>query len=285
MRILVSTVALLFVFSVAGAAELTRLVRLKISAGDLASGAHAAEEYRLASGADAEYWDAIGWLARGAQMLGRAELAREYVAQIRASIPREDEKLLVPYGAAIETEGRLIANESGRGASIRYFEEQLSAAKATSLRSRIQKNIDLLTLEGQPAPEIGGKLEELRGRPTLLYFFAEWCGDCKAQAPVLERIWNRYRDRGLAMVAVTRLYDDEMSPEAEKAKIDARWKDDYDGLPDVPVVVDNEAMIRYGGSATPTFALVDRKGVVRLYTPTRLSEAELSRHIDAMLAE
>ncbi|MGK2858438.1 MAG: TlpA disulfide reductase family protein, partial [Thermoanaerobaculia bacterium] len=143
----------------------------------------------------------------------------------------------------------------------------------------------LLTLEGQPAPEIGGRLEGLRGRPVLLYFFAEWCGDCKAQAPTLERVWSRYRDRGLAMVAVTRPYDDEMSPEAEKAKVDTRWKEDYDGLPDVPVVVDTEAMIRYGGSATPTFALVDRKGFVRLYAPTRLSEVELSRHIDAMLAE
>jgi hypothetical protein len=44
-------------------------------------------------------------------------------------------------------------------------------------------------------------------------------------------------------------------------------------------------MVRYGASATPTFALIDRKGVVRLYTPTRLSEAELSRRIDELLAE
>ena len=33
-----------------------------------------------------------------------------------------------------------------------------------------------------------------------------------------------------------------------------------------------------------TFALVDRKGVVRLYTPTRLSEAELSRRIEELLS-
>ncbi len=46
-----------------------------------------------------------------------------------------------------------------------------------------------------------------------------------------------------------------------------------------------KAMVRYGVSATPTFVLVDRKGVVHFYTPTRLSEAELSRRIEAVLAE
>jgi hypothetical protein len=44
-------------------------------------------------------------------------------------------------------------------------------------------------------------------------------------------------------------------------------------------------MVRYGASATPTFVLVDRKGIVRLYTSTRLSETELSRRIDEVLAE
>jgi hypothetical protein len=57
------------------------------------------------------------------------------------------------------------------------------------------------------------------------------------------------------------------------------------GLDGVPAVIDTETMVRYGVSATPTFVLIDRKGLVRLYAPTRLSEAELSRRIDAVLAE
>ena len=52
-----------------------------------------------------------------------------------------------------------------------------------------------------------------------------------------------------------------------------------------PVVIDNDGMIRYGASATPSFALVDRRGIVRHYTATRLSEAELSRRIEELLAE
>jgi hypothetical protein len=63
------------------------------------------------------------------------------------------------------------------------------------------------------------------------------------------------------------------------------WAEVYAGLEGVSIPIDNSAMVRYGVSSTPTYALIDRKGVVRSYSPTRLSEAELSRRIEAVLAE
>ncbi|HEX8410528.1 MAG TPA: TlpA disulfide reductase family protein [Thermoanaerobaculia bacterium] len=280
------------------AQALVGVVRMKISAGDLATGQAAAEDHKRVKGADAEYLSAIAWIARGAEMLGRLELADETLRELREAIPAENTEHLSAYGAAIEVEGRLIHRREGRGAALRYFEQQLTTAQAPSLRSRIRKNINMLSLEGQPAPALGGTtltggaaptLASLRGKPVVLFFFAEWCGDCKAQAPSLERVWQKYRDR-VPMLAVTRLYStptDEkpMTPAEETAKVQAVWKESYAALADVPVVIDSDTMVRYGASATPSFALVDRRGVVRHYTATRLSEAELSRRIEELLAE
>jgi thioredoxin-related protein len=42
-------------------------------------------------------------------------------------------------------------------------------------------------------------------------------------------------------------------------------------------------MVRYGVSATPTFAFVDRKGVVRQYLPYRMTEERLSAAIEDLL--
>jgi hypothetical protein len=43
-------------------------------------------------------------------------------------------------------------------------------------------------------------------------------------------------------------------------------------------------MLSYGVSSTPTLVLIDRNGIVQMYRPVRVTEAELSRRIEALLA-
>jgi hypothetical protein len=102
-------------------------------------------------------------------------------------------------------------------------------------------------------------------------------------------VWQKYKAKGLALITATRLYgtlgDKPATPEEEKSQLQKVWSEVYPGLDGVPVLIDTETMVRFGVSATPTFVLVDRKGLVRMYSPTRLSESELSRRIDEVLAE
>jgi thiol-disulfide isomerase/thioredoxin len=153
--------------------------------------------------------------------------------------------------------------------------------------------MNLVSLEGEKAPDLGGagpRLAGFSGRPVLLFFWAAGCGDCKAESAKLARLHSKYAPKGLGFVAPTRLYGDpadprDPTPEQESAQIEKAWAETFSGLAAVPHPVDTETMVRYGVSATPTYALVDRKGVVRLYAPTRLPEADLSRRIESLLAE
>ncbi|HYE72170.1 MAG TPA: TlpA disulfide reductase family protein, partial [Blastocatellia bacterium] len=263
----------------AHAGELVQRVRSKLSAGDLASGIAYAEDYKRKNGVDAEYLDAIGWLARGAEMLNQPDTAAIFVAELRREIREEKTELLAPLGAAIEVECKLRAAREGRAAAIRFLEGELARAKNIGLRSRISKNINQLSLVGQTALPLNTtdfigpeppSLASLKGKPVLLFLWANWCGDCKAQAASLNRVWQKYRAQGLVLIAPTRYYgtvdDKPATPAEEKAQITKVWKESYAGLEDVPIVIDTETMIRYGVSSTPTFALIDRKGIVRLYT-------------------
>jgi cytochrome c biogenesis protein CcmG/thiol:disulfide interchange protein DsbE len=45
-------------------------------------------------------------------------------------------------------------------------------------------------------------LASYRGRPVVLNFWASWCVPCKEEAPLLESVWRRYRDRGLVVLGV-----------------------------------------------------------------------------------
>jgi len=61
-------------------------------------------------------------------------------------------------------------------------------APGFSLPDRDQKNISL---------------NDLKGKAVLLNFWATWCGPCQSEMPSIEALYQRYRDKGFVVLAVS----------------------------------------------------------------------------------
>ena len=134
-------------------------------------------------------------------------------------------------------------------------------------------------LFGRTAPEIEtaagwkntgpGKLADLRGRVVVLDFFAHYCTICHMQAPELARVAQKYRDQGLAVLAV---HDDSVASVEEMDEKMAPVVKRYWGGKDLafPTVLDGggeKGIFRaYGISGVPALILIDPQGrVVRRF--------------------
>jgi thiol-disulfide isomerase/thioredoxin len=280
-----------------------RFLRMKISAGDLYSAESILQVHRAEKGEDGEYVLGAAWVARGAAILGDWSAASRYakasrdLAVARLGNPPDWEnqpEAQYALGTSIEVEAQVLAASDRKADAIRFLDEsEKKWEKAPyNLRARIWKRRNLIELVGQPAPpfraedHVGASfagLDALRGKPVVLFFWWESCGDCKAEAPAFRRTAEKYVPRGVAFVAPTRAYEN--PPAEEKAKIEKAWSEVYGSPAAVSVPISDEAMVRYGVSATPTFVFVDRNGVVSAYLPYRMTEERLSAEIEKIMRE
>ncbi len=115
---------------------------------------------------------------------------------------------------------------------------------------------------GAPLPEIGltdlaGKrvdLASLRGKVVIVDFWASWCAPCKQEMPVLERLYKKYKSRGLVVVGV--------SVDQEAANVGSFIKQLKVTF---PIVHDKAHSVadRFHPPRMPSSFIVDRNGVVR----------------------
>lgn len=255
-------------------------------------------DFRAAHGDTPEAIEAMSWLARGALGAKDYDRAEKYatetskvaLAALKTRPLDAEAHLPIALGAAIEVEAQVMAARGARTEAITYLQQQLATYRATSMRMRIQKNIHLLSLEGKPALPItakevlGPKMEPMKGRPTLLFFWAHWCPDCKWDAPIIGELAKDYKAAGLLVIGPTQRYGyvqrgAPAGPADELAYIDQVRKQYYGMIADMAVPVSNDDYNAYGVSTTPTIVIVDREGIVRLYHPGKMTRAELEPYI------
>ena len=291
-----------------GPVTLLSEVRAAIAAHDLARAEAIVVQRRAQQGTTSDVIEAIAWLGRGAMAEGQKDRAEQYAvetqrlarAALGARAIDEDATLANAVGTAIEVQAQVSADRGARSDAMVLLERELKTYRTTSLYKRIQKNINLLTLEGHPAPALdlsesmgtplaAATANALSGKVVVLFFWAHWCPDCKTESPILAKLYAKYQSQGLTIVAPTQRYGyvaggAQASPDDElRYMIDVRDKH-YGFLADLPVPISVANHERYGVSSTPTVVILDRQGIVRLYHPGRLTEEELESHLRPLLS-
>ena len=108
-------------------------------------------------------------------------------------------------------------------------------------------DFELKTLDGQRI-----RLQDLRGKPVLLSFFASWCGPCRRELPSVVKLHEEFKDKGLQVLGVN-----------DEGKGTARHFAEQAGLT-FAILDDSSAKAHrlYRVRSIPTAFLIDRDGKV-----------------------
>jgi thiol-disulfide isomerase/thioredoxin len=132
---------------------------------------------------------------------------------------------------------------------------------ATETTTLIGSTLPKGDLAGKDAPAFNVKgldgksytLASLKDKPVLLDFWATWCGPCRKSLPILEKMYQDFKDQGLVILGVDGGEDRAIVEEFLK-KTPAVY----------PIVLGSDADILkdYSIDAFPTFVLIGRDGKV-----------------------
>lgn len=131
---------------------------------------------------------------------------------------------------------------------------------------------------GKPSPEISledrnGVIQHLsdnRGRVVLIDFWASWCGPCRRSNRELTSLYERYKNKGFEIFAIS---IDQNKEEWKRAVLadKIKWKQVIErGGWDAPVT------LTWGIEQIPSSFLLDKEGTIVAINPTK---KEIERYL------
>ena len=111
------------------------------------------------------------------------------------------------------------------------------------------KDFELTAIDGRRL-----KLSDLKGKAVMVDFWATWCGPCVAAMPHLVKLYEKYKSRGLEILAIS--CDDKadrhlVAPFAKEHKVT------------FPVLFDEGVGKLYNVRGYPTSIFIDKQGHIR----------------------
>lgn len=121
-------------------------------------------------------------------------------------------------------------------------------------------------------------LSGFRGKVVLIEFWATWCPPCKESIPELNALYDRYKDKGVAVLGIS------LDKGGDVSSTVGSFIKEYTVI--YPVLLDNgKTNVSYGVSSIPALFLIDKNGkmIKRFagFTPGLVEN--LSREIETLL--
>jgi peroxiredoxin len=196
---------------------------------------------------------------QGAYNQQRADALNSYASalsqagQYKAAEDTLRESLAVTRSEGALSQLEVIVRKLGRAEEADKLAVELKTLWMTRIRINFKtepaKDFEVSTLDGRKL-----KLSDLRGKAVIVNFWATWCVPCREEMPHLVQLYNKYKSRGLEIVAVS-----SDAPE-DRSKVLAFAKE-YNLT--FPVAVDQGAVLAYGVNQYPTTNFIDPQGRLR----------------------
>jgi|TARA_Y100000031_G_scaffold149095_1_gene186332 cytochrome c biogenesis protein CcmG/thiol:disulfide interchange protein DsbE len=122
--------------------------------------------------------------------------------------------------------------------------------------------------------QLSQHLSQNGGRPLVVNIFASWCIPCKAEAPVLEKVYQEYRQRGVLVIGVA-VQDTESAAREFVAEHGITF----------PTGLDADGSIKksYSVYGVPQTFFIDSDGLIRYVHVGGVTEELLIHELDKML--
>jgi len=144
-----------------------------------------------------------------------------------------------------------------------------TASKAPLGKKELASNFSLELMDGKRF-----NLNDYKGKPILINFFASWCLPCREEMPVIEKIVQEYQPKGVIFLGIA--VDD---TEKKMKEFIARYGVTF------PVGLDKTAEIQksFGLYGIPTTYFIDKNGVINYFHSGTVTEELLQHELNKLL--